>query len=104
MVVELCHDALMMRYVATKPCHVSALCVGVHDPGETEWSCRRCTSLAFGKVSISLTSCGHLVLVVASHGSPCDTGVSGYSVLPWEVFLPFKLFKTMSMHLLLASL
>ena len=64
-----------MWYVTTKPCRVSVLCVEIHDLGETKWSRRRYTGLAFGKVSISLTSCGHLALVVASRGSPCSMGV-----------------------------
>ena len=72
-----------MWYMTAEPGHVSVLCVKIHDLGETEWSHRRYTGLAFGKVSISLTSCGHLVLVVASHGLPHGVGVSGYSVIPW---------------------
>jgi hypothetical protein len=55
-----------MWYAIAEPCCVSVLCVGVCDPGETEWSHRRCTGLAFGKVLISPTLCGHLTLAVAS--------------------------------------
>jgi hypothetical protein len=71
-----------MWYMTAEPYHVSVLCVGVRVPSETEWSCRRCTSLAFGKVLISLTSCGNLALDVASRGLPCGVGISGCSVLP----------------------
>ena len=42
-----------MWYETTEPYRVSVLCVRVHDPGETKWSRRHCTGLAFGNVSIS---------------------------------------------------
>jgi hypothetical protein len=67
----------------TEPCRVNVLYVGVRDLGEIEWSCRCCIGLAFGKVLISPTSCGHLTLVVASHSSPCGMGVLGYLIHPW---------------------
>jgi hypothetical protein len=44
-----CQDALTMWYMTTEPCHVSVLCVGVRDLGETEWSRRRCTGLPLGR-------------------------------------------------------
>ena len=76
-----------MWYVTAKPCHVCVLCIGVHDPGGTKWSCRRYTSPAFGKVSISLTSREHLTLVVTSHSLPHDAGISHYSG-PINIGLP----------------
>ena len=76
-------DTLMAWYVIAEPCHVSVLRIGVREPGGAKWSCRCCTSLAFGKVSICPTSCGHLALALTSHGLPRGAGVSGHLVLPW---------------------
>jgi hypothetical protein len=59
-------DTQMIWYVTVELGHVSVPCVGLHDLGETERSHRRCTRLAFGKALISLTTCGHLTLAVAS--------------------------------------
>jgi hypothetical protein len=76
-------DALTMWYMTAEPYHVSVLHIGVRDLGGAECSRRCCTDPAFGKVSISLTSHGHLTLVVASRGLPRYVEVSGYSVRPW---------------------
>ena len=74
---------LMMWYVTTEPFHVSVLRVEICDLGKTEWSYQRCTSLAFGKVSISLTSCRYLTLALTSRGLLRGMGVSGYSIYLW---------------------
>ena len=44
---------------------VSVLFIKVHDPGRTEWSCRRCIGPAFMKVLFILTFHRHLLFVVA---------------------------------------
>ena len=71
-----------MRYVTAMPCHVSVLRTGVHDLGMSKWSRRCCIGPTFEKVSISLTSCGHLTLAVVSHGSLQGTGALRCSVCP----------------------
>ena len=73
----------MMWYMTAEPYRVSVLRIEVCDPGRTEWSRRRCTGPAFGKVLISPTSHGHLTLAVASRGSPCGAGGLGCSVCLW---------------------
>jgi hypothetical protein len=73
----------MIWYVTTEPGRVCVPCVGVRDLGETERSHQHCIDLAFGKASISLTTCGHLTLAVASLGLPRIAGVSGCSVCLW---------------------
>jgi hypothetical protein len=75
----------MMWYMTTKPCYVSVMYIRVSDPGGTEWYRRRCTGLAFVRVSIFLTSHGHVTLVVTSHGSLRGTRVSSYLVHPWPI-------------------
>jgi hypothetical protein len=64
-----------MWYVTAEPCRVCVPCFRVRDPGGAEWSRRCCTGPAFGRVSISLTSHGHLNLVVTSRGSPHGGGL-----------------------------
>jgi hypothetical protein len=68
----------MAWYMTVEPCCVSVLCLGVRDPSRVEWSRRRCTSPSLGKVLISLTSRGHLTLVVTSCGLPHGARVLGY--------------------------
>jgi len=74
-----------MWYVTAEPYHVSVLRIGVCDLGEIEWSRQCCTGPAFGKVLISPTSCGYLILVVAFCDSPRGVGVLGYSVCLWAI-------------------
>ena len=58
-----------MRCATAEPYRVSVLRIGVRDPGVAEWSRRHYTGSVFGRISISLTSRGHLTLAVASHGA-----------------------------------
>jgi hypothetical protein len=67
-------DALTVWYTTTETGCVSVLRNGTRDPGGAEWSCRRCTGSAFGRISISPTSSGHLTLAMTSRGSPCSGG------------------------------
>ena len=75
----------MTWYMTAKPYHVSALCFEVRDTGGADWSHQHCTSPAFGRVMIFLTSFEHLTLAVTSHGSPHGMGVLGYLVYPWPI-------------------
>jgi hypothetical protein len=70
---------MTIRYVTAKPCCVSKLCIRVHEPSMAEWSCRRCTSFAFRRISISPTLHRHLSLAIASRGAP--RGVGSQAVL-----------------------
>jgi hypothetical protein len=63
-------------YMTAEPCCVCVSCFKVHDLGRAKWSCRPCCVPAFGRVSISLSSCGHLTLVVASRGAPRGAGTA----------------------------
>ena len=78
-----CQDALMMWYVTIEPCYVSVLRIGACDPGGAEWSRRCCTGPAFGRVSISPSTYGHLTLAITSRSSPHGTGIPIYLVHPW---------------------
>ena len=73
----------MMWYVTVEPYHVSVQRIRVRDQGWTEWSRQCYTGPAFGKVSISPTSRGHLTLAMASHSSPHGVVIHGYLVYPW---------------------
>jgi hypothetical protein len=54
----------MIGYVTAKPCHVSVPCFEIRDLGGAEWSCRCCSGPAFERVTIFLTSLGHLTSMV----------------------------------------
>jgi hypothetical protein len=66
--------ALTMWYMTAEPYRVNVLHIGVRDLGEGEWSCQCCTGPAFVRVSIFLTSCGHLIFAMTYHGSPRGAG------------------------------
>jgi hypothetical protein len=76
---------LTMWYAIAEPCHVSVLCIEVHDPDRATWSRRRCIGLAFRRVLISLISHEHLTSVVTSCGFTRGVGISDYSVRLWPI-------------------
>jgi hypothetical protein len=62
--IPLHQDVLTMWYTTVEPCRVNVLHIKVHGLGRAKWYHRCYTSPAFGRVSIYLTSRGHLTLVV----------------------------------------
>jgi hypothetical protein len=77
-------DALAVWYMTAEFYHLSVLCIGVHDLGGAEWSCQRCTGPTFGRVSISLTSHGHLTLAL----TPVVHHAAWGSQVVWSAFEP----------------
>jgi hypothetical protein len=70
----------MMWYATAELYYVSVLRFGIRDPGGAKWSHRHCTGPTFGRVSISLISCGHLTLAATFYSSPCGMGILSYLV------------------------
>ena len=57
-----------VRDYSVESSHVNVLRAGVHDLGRTEWSHRCCIGSTLRRISIFVTSRGHLTLAVTSRG------------------------------------